>query len=40
MAKMLYKDFLAYIRNPENGFKTLTVPFSGGLELSVYLPEH
>jgi len=40
MAKMLYKDFLGYIRNPENGFKTLTVPFSGGLELSVYLPEH
>lgn len=39
MAKMLYKDFLGYIRNPENGFKTLTVPFSGGLELSVYVPE-
>ncbi|KAJ9138009.1 O-methyltransferase [Coniochaeta hoffmannii] len=39
MAKMLYKDFLGYIRNPANGFRTLTVPFSGGLELSVYLPE-
>jgi len=39
MAKPLYKEFLQYIYNPENGFKTLTLPFSGGLELSVYLPE-
>ncbi|KAJ9139018.1 S-adenosyl-L-methionine-dependent methyltransferase [Coniochaeta hoffmannii] len=39
MAKMLYRDFLGYIRDPANGFRTLTVPFSGGLELSVYLPE-
>ncbi|KAH8589580.1 S-adenosyl-L-methionine-dependent methyltransferase [Bisporella sp. PMI_857] len=39
MAKVLYKEFLEYIRNPENGFRTLTIPFSGGLEVSVYLPE-
>jgi hypothetical protein len=39
MAKPLYKEFLQYIRNPENGFRTMTVPFSGGLEVSVYLPQ-
>ncbi|KAJ5335842.1 uncharacterized protein N7506_005778 [Penicillium brevicompactum] len=39
LAKFLYKDFLNYMRNPENGFRTITMPFSGGLELSVYLPQ-
>merc|ERR1712093_872350 len=39
VAKFLYKEFLEYIRLPENGFRTLTIPFSGGLEVSVYLPE-
>lgn len=39
MAKILYKEFLTYIRSPENGFKTMTVPYSGGLEVSVYLPD-
>ncbi|KXL41579.1 hypothetical protein M433DRAFT_58205, partial [Acidomyces richmondensis BFW] len=38
VAKFLYKDFLNYIRTPENGFRTLKMPFSGGLELSVYMP--
>ena len=38
MAKALYKEFLDYIRNPENGFKTSTLPYSGGLQISVYLP--
>ncbi|KEF54277.1 uncharacterized protein A1O9_09443 [Exophiala aquamarina CBS 119918] len=38
IAKLLYRDFLEYIRNPENGFRSLTLPYSGGLELSVYLP--
>ncbi|RYO14571.1 hypothetical protein AA0111_g11916 [Alternaria arborescens] len=38
IAKFLYKDFLEYIRNPENGFRSLMLPFSGGLELAVYLP--
>ena len=35
---VLYKEFLAYIHNPENGFRTMTVPFSGGFEMAVYLP--
>merc|ERR1711939_1164325 len=39
VAKFLYKEFLEYIRLPENGFRTLTIPFSGGLEVSVYLPQ-
>lgn len=39
MAKQLYQEYLTYIRNPENGFKTMTVPYSGGLEVSVYLPK-
>lgn len=39
MVSFLYKDFLTYLKDPVNGFKTMTVPFSGGLELSVYLPE-
>ncbi|OBT49665.1 hypothetical protein VE04_09726 [Pseudogymnoascus sp. 24MN13] len=39
MSKILYKEFLTYVRNPENGFKTMTVPYSGGLEVSVYLPD-
>lgn len=39
MAKTLYKDFLDYLHDEKNGFKTMTLPFSGGLELSVYLPQ-
>jgi len=39
MAKALYKDFLGYIHDPKNGFKTTCVPYSGGLQVSVYLPE-
>lgn len=38
MAKALYQDFLTYIYNPENGFKTSTLPYSGGLQVAVYLP--
>ncbi|UNI22231.1 hypothetical protein JDV02_008138 [Purpureocillium takamizusanense] len=38
MAKALLKDLLAYIRDPANGFKTITVPYSGGLEMIVYMP--
>ncbi|OCK94749.1 S-adenosyl-L-methionine-dependent methyltransferase [Cenococcum geophilum 1.58] len=37
-AKPLYEEFLEYIHHPGNGFKTLTLPFSGGLEMSIYLP--
>ncbi|KAF7559863.1 hypothetical protein G7046_g4282 [Stylonectria norvegica] len=37
-AKPLYKEFLAYIHDPQNGFKTTTTPFAGGLEMAIYLP--
>lgn len=38
MAKPLYKEFLDYLHDPKNGFKTTTMPYSGGLEMAVYLP--
>lgn len=31
-----YKELLEFIRSNENGFGTITLPFSGGFELSVY----
>jgi hypothetical protein len=37
--KGMYKDFLQFIHDEANHFKTLTMPFGGGLEISVYLPE-
>lgn len=37
-AKPLYKDLLEYIHDPNNGFKTTTTPYSGGLEMAIYLP--
>jgi len=30
-----YADYLAFLGDPANGFRTMTLPFSGGLELSV-----
>jgi predicted O-methyltransferase YrrM len=30
-----YADYFAFLNDPANGFKTMTLPFSGGLELSV-----
>ncbi|KAF7122910.1 hypothetical protein CNMCM5793_001021 [Aspergillus hiratsukae] len=33
-----YKELLAYVRAPGSGFSTLTLPYKGGLEMSVYLP--
>ncbi|PGH27198.1 hypothetical protein AJ80_01155 [Polytolypa hystricis UAMH7299] len=33
-----YKEFLDYIHDPKHGFKTMTTPFRGGLEVAVYLP--
>jgi predicted O-methyltransferase YrrM len=30
-----YKDYFAFVRDPANGFSTMTLPFSGGLEMSV-----
>lgn len=33
-----YSDYLDYVRNPENGFRSMVVPHAGGFELSVKLP--
>lgn len=30
-----YADYFAFINEPANGFRTMTLPFDGGLELSV-----
>ena len=30
-----YVDYLNYIRHPPNGFRTMTLPFDGGLEFTV-----
>lgn len=35
-SKERYADLLGYIRYPQNGFVSTTLPFSGGFELSVY----
>jgi predicted O-methyltransferase YrrM len=34
-----YAEMLAYMRSPDSGFINMTVPFSNGLEFSVYLPK-
>ena len=33
-----YADYLAFLNDPANGFRTITLPFEGGLELSVRCP--
>ncbi|WP_421999625.1 O-methyltransferase [Reyranella sp.] len=33
-----YADYFAFIDDPANGFRTLTLPFAGGLEFSVRSP--
>jgi predicted O-methyltransferase YrrM len=30
-----YRDFFAFVEDPENGLRTMTLPFEGGLELVV-----
>jgi predicted O-methyltransferase YrrM len=30
-----YSDYFAFLNNPANGFQTMTLPFDGGLEMSV-----
>jgi predicted O-methyltransferase YrrM len=30
-----YADYFAFLKDPANGFRTMTLPFDGGLELSV-----
>jgi predicted O-methyltransferase YrrM len=32
-----YRDFFAFVQDPANGLRTLTLPFQGGLELCVKL---
>lgn len=34
-----YADLLEYLRTPENGFQNMTLPFTNGLEMSVFLPK-
>lgn len=33
-----YKDLLAFLREPQNGFQNMTLPFTNGFEISVYMP--
>ena len=37
-ARLGYKDFFDFVHDPKNGFKTLTLPYAGGLEITVYDP--
>jgi predicted O-methyltransferase YrrM len=30
-----YADYFAFLKNPANGFRTMTLPFDGGLEFSI-----
>lgn len=33
-----YRDYLALVRDPAGGFQSTTLPYKGGVELSVWLP--
>lgn len=33
-----YKDLFEYIHSPSSDFRSTTVPYAGGLEVVVYLP--
>ncbi|KAL4803255.1 S-adenosyl-L-methionine-dependent methyltransferase [Aspergillus unguis] len=33
-----YAELLAYLRDPKNGFRNMTLPFTNGFEMSVYQP--
>ncbi|OAA69161.1 O-methyltransferase [Cordyceps fumosorosea ARSEF 2679] len=35
-----YDEMLTYMRNPDSGFITMTLPFNQGLEFCVYLPKN
>jgi predicted O-methyltransferase YrrM len=35
--RVAYQDYFAFINDPANGFRTMTLPFGGGLEMSVRL---
>ena len=34
-ARAGYADFFAFIANPANGLRTMTLPFDGGFEMTV-----
>ncbi|PSK42164.1 hypothetical protein B9Z65_4078 [Elsinoe australis] len=34
-----YRDLLSYLRDPENCFSNITLPYTNGFEMSVYLPK-
>lgn len=34
-----YRDYLGYVHNPANGFRSLEIPYRGGVALSVRLPQ-
>lgn len=33
-----YADLLAYLRAPGSGFESITLPYTNGLEMSIYMP--
>ncbi|KAK2590714.1 hypothetical protein QQS21_011608 [Conoideocrella luteorostrata] len=33
-----YDEYIEYVRNKDNGFVNITVPYTNGLEMSIYLP--
>ncbi len=33
--RSIYADYFAFLNDPANGFRTMTLPFEGGLEISV-----
>lgn len=33
-----FKDLLEFLREPRNGFQNMTLPFTNGFEMSVYMP--
>ena len=38
-AEARYQELFSVLRNPEGDFRSLTLPFKGGFEISVYLPK-
>ncbi|KAL4907826.1 hypothetical protein BDW74DRAFT_148111 [Aspergillus multicolor] len=34
-----YADLLAYLRAPDSGFRNMTLPFTNGFEMCVYMPQ-
>lgn len=34
-----YDEYIDFIRNPDNGFVNVTLPYTNGFEMSVYTPQ-